>query len=69
MKSRHNRRTIQGTKHPTTPHDQPPNSITATRKLLTPYDTALIDYTTRPLLETGGFRPQRHSNYKEPVFM
>lgn len=38
---RHDRRTIQGTKHQTTPHDQPPNSITATRKLLTPYDTAL----------------------------
>ena len=37
---RHDRRTIQGTKHPTTPHDQPPNSITTTRKLLTPYDTA-----------------------------
>ena len=37
---RHDRRTIQGSKHPTTPHDQPPNSITATRKLLTPYDTA-----------------------------
>ena len=37
---RHDRRTIPGTKHPTTPHDQPPNSITATRKLLTPNDTA-----------------------------
>ena len=37
---RHDRHAIQGTKHPTTPHDQPPNSITATRKLLTPYDTA-----------------------------
>ena len=37
---RHDRRAIPGTKHPTTPHDQPPNSITATRKLLTPYDTA-----------------------------
>jgi len=39
---RHDRRTIPGTKHPTTPHDQPPNSITTTRKLLTPYDTALL---------------------------
>ena len=38
---RHDRRTIPGTKHPTTPHDQPSNNITATRKLLTPYDTAL----------------------------
>ena len=38
---RHDRRTIQGTKHPTTPHAPPPNSITATRKLLTPYDTAV----------------------------
>ena len=38
---RHDRRTILDSKHPTTPHDQPPNSITATRKLLTPYDTAL----------------------------
>ena len=37
---RHDRRTILNTQHPTTPHDQPPNSITATRKLLTPYDTA-----------------------------
>ena len=37
---RHDRRTILDSKHPTTPHDQPPNSITATRKLLTPYDTA-----------------------------
>ena len=37
---RHDRRAIPGTKHPTTPHDQPPNSITTTRKLLTPYDTA-----------------------------
>jgi len=36
---RHNRRTIVDSKHPATPHDQPPNSITATRKLLTPYDT------------------------------
>ena len=40
---RHDRRTIPGTKHPTTPHDQPPNSITATRKLLTPYDTAMCN--------------------------
>ena len=38
---RHDRRTIIDSKHPTTPHDQPPNSITATRKLLTPYDTAV----------------------------
>ena len=38
---RHNRRTILDSKHPTTPHDQPPNNITTTRKLLTPYDTAL----------------------------
>ena len=38
---RHDRRTILNTQHPTTAHDQPPNSITATRKLLTPYDTAL----------------------------
>ena len=30
---RHDRRTIPGTKHPTTPHDQPPTSITATRKI------------------------------------
>lgn len=29
----HDRRAIQGSKHPTTPHDQPPNSITATRKI------------------------------------
>ena len=36
----HDRRTIFDPKHPTTPHDQPPNSITTTRKLLTPYDTA-----------------------------
>ena len=39
---RHDRRAIPGTKHPTTPHDQPPNSITTTRKLLTPYDTAVL---------------------------
>ncbi len=37
---RHNRRTILDTKHPTTTHNQPPNSHTATGKLLTPYDTA-----------------------------
>ena len=37
---RHDRRTILDSKHPTTPHDQPPNNITTTRKLLTPYDTA-----------------------------
>ena len=29
----------------------------------------LINYTTRALLETAGFRRERHSNYKEPVFM
>ena len=40
---RHDRRAILDSKHPTTPHDQPPNSITATRKLLTPYDTAVSD--------------------------
>ena len=40
LQPRHDRSVIQGTKHPTTPHDQPPTSITATRKLLTPYDTA-----------------------------
>ena len=39
---RHDRRTILDSKHPTTPHDQPPNSITTTRKLLTPYDTAVF---------------------------
>ena len=36
---RHDLRTILNTKHPTTPHNQPPISIIATRKLLTPYDT------------------------------
>ena len=40
LQPRHDRSVIQGTKHPTTPHDQPPTSITAIRKLLTPYDTA-----------------------------
>ena len=40
LQPRHDRSVIQGIKHPTTPHNQPPNSITATRKLLTPYDTA-----------------------------
>lgn len=39
LQPRHDCSVIQGTKHPTTPHDQPPTSITATRKLLTPYDT------------------------------
>ena len=29
----------------------------------------IINYTARALLETAGFRPQRHFNYKEPVFM
>ena len=29
----------------------------------------LINYTTRALLKTAGFRPQRHFNYKELVFM
>ena len=42
---RHDRRTILDSKHPTTPHDQPPNSITTTRKLLTPYDTAPCYFT------------------------
>ena len=37
---RHDSRAIPGAKHPPTSHDQPPSSITATRKLLTPYDTA-----------------------------
>ncbi|WP_291450031.1 hypothetical protein, partial [Actinomyces sp. ICM47] len=41
LQPRHDRRAILNTQHPTTPHDQPPNSITATRKLLTPYDTAV----------------------------
>ena len=45
---RHNRRTILDSKHPTTPHDQPPNNITTTRKLLTPYDTAVV---TNPCFE------------------
>ena len=40
LQPRHDRSVILGTKHPTTPHDQPPTSITATRKVLTPYDTA-----------------------------
>ena len=44
---RHDRRAILDSKHPTTPHDQPPNSITATRKLLTPYDTANVWNTHR----------------------
>ena len=30
---RHDRRAILDSKHPTTPHDQPPTSITATRKI------------------------------------
>ena len=41
---RHDRRTILNTKHPATPHDQPPISIIATRKLLTPYNTARFRY-------------------------
>ncbi|WP_297911140.1 hypothetical protein, partial [uncultured Actinomyces sp.] len=44
---RHDRRTIPGTKHPTTPHDQPPNNITTTRKLLTPYDTAVFPWVVK----------------------
>ena len=40
LQPRHDRSVIQGIKYPTTPHNQPPTSITATRKLLTPYDTA-----------------------------
>ena len=39
---RHDRRMILDSKHPTTPRDQLPNSITTTRKLLTPYDTAFL---------------------------
>ena len=35
----HDRRTALDTKHPTTTHNQPPISIIATRKLLTPYET------------------------------
>ena len=50
LQPRHDRRAILNTQHPTTPHDQPPNSITATRKLLTPYDTAHID-TARNLIK------------------
>ena len=46
---RHDRRAIPGTKHPTTPHDQPPNNITTTRKLLTPYDTAEFSIELRML--------------------
>lgn len=38
----HDRRTILNTKHPTTPHNQPPISIIATRKLLTPYDATVL---------------------------
>ena len=52
LQPRHDRRAILNTQHPTTPHDQPPNSITATRKLLTPYDTAKSQITRmRALVE------------------
>ena len=40
LQPRHDRSVIQSIKHPTTPHNQPPTSITATRKLLTSYETA-----------------------------
>jgi len=57
---RHDRRAIQGSKHPTTPHDQPPNSIITTRKLLTPYDTAMYGVLTcssgLDSAETCGYR-------------
>ena len=33
LQPRHDCSVIQGTKHPTIPHDQPPTSITATRKI------------------------------------
>ena len=36
----HDRRAVLDTKHPTTTHNQSPISIIATRKLLTPYETA-----------------------------
>ena len=64
IQPRHDRRAIQGTKHPTTPHDQPPNSITATRKLLTPYETAGRGRRThglRPRVTNGETGPQEHS--------
>ena len=49
-------------------HDTPnPAHNTYTLKCEEPRN--LINYTTRALLETAGFRPQRHFNYKEPVFM
>ena len=38
----HDRRAILDTKHATIPHNQPPTSITATRKFLIPYGTALL---------------------------
>ena len=56
---RHDRRTILNTQHPPTAHDQPPNSITATRKLLTPYDTA-------PFLSVR-FRIQSESTKRQTV--
>ena len=40
LQPRHDRRTILNTKHPTTTPNQSPISIIATRKLLTPYETA-----------------------------
>ena len=60
IQPRHDRRAIQGSKHPTTPHDQPPNSIITTRKLLTPYDTAMYGVLTcssgLDSAETCGYR-------------
>lgn len=40
LQPRHDRRAILDTKHPTTTHGQPPNSITAKRDQATPYGTA-----------------------------
>jgi len=39
----HDHRATQGTKQPPTPHDQPPNSHTATQNCLHPNDTAPYD--------------------------
>ena len=60
----HDRRTILDPKHPTTPHDQPPNSITATRKLLTPYDTAVWRYASllQPKREARQFSGDRRDD-------
>lgn len=64
---RHDRRAIQGSKHPTTPHDQPQTASPLHENCLHPTRLPSLLLANQNISEDGVFKLNGPPNYEEPV--